>query len=201
MKMVLVLITALLLPALAQESPQDEWLGIGGLRIVDVHHTEGYLAGVANLSGENGTEWLEPALPGQTSAEVAGVWTIFLADQETRRLDLTLYQADGEVFGEGTMTSQSRTWVATGAGYVTSSILDLSVVTLGDPALIRLRLNLAASPFVGSYAVYRPSGLSESGTASGYRTVAMGSFSRPAQTVEVPPSDLTSSFAAGLGAV
>ena len=112
MKMFLVLITALLLPALAEGSPQDEWLGIGGLRIVDVHHTEGYLVGVANLSGENGTEWLEPALPGQTSAEVGGVWTIFLADQETRRLDLTLYQADGEVFGEGTMTSQSRTWVS-----------------------------------------------------------------------------------------
>ncbi len=205
MKIILMLIPALLMaasyPASAEEPTEDEWLGVGGLRIVDVHHTEGYIAGMRNLSGENETGLIEPAFPGQTPAEVAGVWAIFLADRETRRLDLALYQVGEEVFGEGTMTSAGRTWTAAAAGYATSEVLDLRAVTLGDPALFRLRLNLNTSPVVGSYAIFRPSGLSESGSASGYRTPTPASFSRTDQSGEVPPQDLTGSFSAGLGAV
>lgn len=203
MKIILMLIPALLMaayPASAEETTEDEWLGVGSLRIVDVHHTEGYIAGIRNLSGENETGLIEPALPGQTPAEVAGVWTIFLADRETRRLDLTLYQAGGEVFGEGTMASGSRTWTVTAAGYATSEILDLRAVTLGDPTLIRFRLNLTTSPLVGSYAIYRPVGLSESGTVSGYRTPTPATHLRTAQTGEGSPPDIAGSFTAGSAA-
>jgi hypothetical protein len=205
MRIVLVLIPALLLaashPAQADGSLEDEWLGIGGLQIVDVHHTEGYIVGMMNISGENGTEWIYPGLSGQTPADVAGIWSFTLADEETRRLDLTLYQADGEVFGEGTITSTSGTRLVTAAGYVVSNLLDLRVVTLGEPALIRLRLNLLTSPIQGSYAAYSASGLAGRGAASGYKTAPLGGFSGPMQTEEVLPPNLASSFGAGLGAV
>ncbi|KQC16022.1 MAG: hypothetical protein APR56_10515 [Methanosaeta sp. SDB] len=187
-------------PAQADGSPEDEWLGIGGLRIVDVHHTEGYIVGMMNLSGENGTEWIYPDLSGQTPAYVAGIWSFTLADEETRRLDLTLYQADGEVFGEGSISSTSGTSLVTAAGYATSNLLDLRVVTLGDPTLIRLRLNLLTSPAQGSYAAYSASGLAGRGAASGGRRVLTSADLAPTGG-EVPPPDLTSRTEAGLGAV
>ena len=205
MRIVLVLAAALLLTASqsakAEGSPEDEWLGIGGLRIVDVHHTEGYIIGMMNLSGENGTEWIYPGLSGQIPAYVAGIWSFTLTDKETRRLDLTLYQADGEVFGEGSITSTSGTRLVTAAGYATLNLLDLRVVTLGDPALIRLRLSLLTSPIQGSYAAYSPSGLAGSGIASGYKTAPLGEFLGPVETEETLSPDFASSFGAGLGAV
>lgn len=209
MRIILVLIPALLLtashPASADGSSDDEWLGIEGLQIADVHHTEGYIVGMMNLSGENGTGWIEPgeplALSGQPLPDVAGIWSFSLADEETRRLDLTLYQADGEVFGEGTMTSKSGTKLATAAGYVTSNLLDLHVVTVGDPALYRLRLDLATSPAQGSYAAYSAAGSEGSGSATGYKTAPLGEFSGPMQTEEVLPPDLVRGTEAGLGAV
>ncbi|HII06120.1 MAG TPA: hypothetical protein HA349_02030 [Methanotrichaceae archaeon] len=209
MRIILVLIPALLLmashPASADGSSDDEWLGIGGLQIADVHHTEGYIVGMMNLSGENGTEWIEPGEPlafsGQPLPDVAGIWSFSLADEETLRLDLTLYQADSEVFGEGTTTSKSGTRLATAAGYVTSNLLDLRVVTLGDPALYRLRLDLATSPAQGSYAAYSASRLAGSGSAAGYKTAPLSEFSGPLQTEEVLPPDLVRGNEAGLGAV
>jgi hypothetical protein len=175
MKILLLLMAALLLaasyPTEAEGSPQDEWLGIEGLRIVDVHHTRGYIVGMLNRTAENGSGWLEPDLPGQAPAPVAGIWTVFLSGEEAQRLDLTLYQADGEVFGEGIIYSTAGTNLVTAAGLATSNLLDLGVVTVGDPALIRLRLNLATSPAQGSYAAYTPSGLTGSGAATGGRTV------------------------------
>lgn len=174
MKIFLVLMAPLLLaapsPVQAEGSPQDEWLGIEGLRIVDVHHTRGYIAGMLNRTAENGSGWLEPELPGQDPAPVAGIWAIFLSGEEARRLDLTLHQADGEVFGEGTLSSTAGTRLVTAAGYATNNLLDLRTVTVGDPALIRLRLDLATSPAQGSYAAYDPSDLVGSGAATGGRT-------------------------------
>lgn len=178
MRLFLVLITALLLAASSPaeaEGSEDEWLGIEGLQIVDVHHTEGYIVGALNRTAENGSGWIEPDLPGQAPASVTGIWTIFLSDEEARRLDLTLYQADGEVFGEGTITSTTGTGLVTAAGSVTKSLLELQVVVVGDPALIRLSLNLATSPAQGSYAAYTPSGLADSGIASGERSALVGS--------------------------
>ncbi|HPJ84330.1 MAG TPA: hypothetical protein PLM24_03890 [Methanothrix sp.] len=199
------MIPALLLaasyPTPADGSPEDEWLGIGGLRIVDVHHTEGYILGMMNLTGENGTGWIEPGLPAGTSAYVVGIWTFYLAGEETRRLDLALYQVEDEIFGEGTMTSASGTTLATAAGYATSSLLDLHVVTVGDLALYRLRLGLLTSPIQGSYAAYSASGLAGYGAVSGYKTAPLGEYPGPAETEEVSPPDLTGSFGAGLGAV
>ncbi len=174
MRTFLVLMALLLLaapsPAEAEGSPQDEWLGIEGLRIVDVHHTRGYIVGMLNLTAEKGPGWIEPELPGQVPAPVAGIWTIFLSGEEARRLELTLYQADGEVFGEGIISSTAGTNLVTAAGRATSNLLDLGVVTLGDPALIRLSLDLATSPAQGSYAAYAPAGLVGRGAASGGRT-------------------------------
>ncbi|KQC16122.1 MAG: hypothetical protein WCY97_06575 [Methanothrix sp.] len=204
MKIVLVLIAALLLatsyPAQADGSTEDEWLGIGGLRIVDVHHTEGYIAGMMNLS-ENGTGWIEPDLSGQISADVAGIWSITLAGDETRRMDLALYQVEGEVFGEGRINSARGSNSVTAAGYATSNMLDLRVVTFGVPALIRLRLSLLTSPIQGSYAAYSASGLTGSGAATGYKTASSGEFLGPVQTQEALPPDIASGFGSGLGAV
>jgi hypothetical protein len=174
MRIFLVLITALLLAASSpaeEGSHQDEWLGIEGLRIVDVHHTGSYIAGLLNLTEENGTGWIEPRLPGQVPSTVTGIWTIFLSGEEVRRLDLTLYQADDEVFGEGTISSTMGTRLVTAAGSAANNLLDLRVVPVGDPAIIRLRLDLATSPAQGSYAAYTPLGLAGSGAATGGRTI------------------------------
>ncbi len=100
MKILLALTAAIFaasLPASAYGLYGDEWLGIEGLRIADVHHTEGYIRGIMNLSGERWTPTL-----GTGTSDVAGVWSFTLTGEVSRRLDLTLYQAEGEVFGEGT---------------------------------------------------------------------------------------------------
>jgi hypothetical protein len=178
--LVLLLLHLLAAPhnAVGDESPGNEWLGIGGLRIVDVHHTEGYIRGVMNLSGENGTGWISPAPPGEPMADVAGVWTISLAGAEARWAEVTLHQADGEVFGEGAMTSRTGTRLVTAAGYVRLSQLDLWLVTVGDPSLFRVRLSLLTSPASGGYAVYSPAVREGFGTATGYKAATLG---------EVPP--------------
>lgn len=203
MRIVLVLMTAIVLAAPfaaalnESTSTYDEWLGIGGLRIVDVHHTEEYIAKMANISGENGTEWLEPGV----STLVAGIWSFSLAgENDTRRLDLTLYQAESEVFGEGTMTSKDGTRLIAAAGNATSNLLDLRIVVLGDPGLIRARLSLLATPAQGRYAFYTPSGLAGSGAAFGYWTAPLPS-SGAASAGEPLPPDLAGSFSAGHGAV
>ncbi len=209
MRTILVLILALLLtlsyPTSADESPEDEWLGIEGLQIVDVHHTEGYIVGMMNLSGENWTGWIEQgeylAPLGQLSPDVAGIWSISLMEEETRQLDLTLYQADGEVFGEGTMTSKGDSRQVTAAGSAASGLLDLRVVSLGDPALYRVRLSLLTSPAQGSYVAYSASGLVGSGTAAGYKIPYVTGFTGPVHAEVVLPPDLAGNFVAGQGAV
>jgi hypothetical protein len=65
--------------------------------------------------------------------------------------------------------------LVTAAGSETKNHLDLRVVTLGDPALIRLSLNLATSPVQGSYAASTPAGLADRGVASGGRSALAGS--------------------------
>lgn len=173
MRIFLVLITVHLLAASSPaqaEGTEDEWLGIEGLRIVDVHHTSGYIVGVLNQTTENGSSWIEPYFPGQAPASVAGIWTIFLSGEEARRLDLTLYEVDGEVFGEGILSSTTGTDLAAAAGSATKNLLDLRAVTVGDPALIRLSLNLTTSPAQGSYAAYTPAGFADRGAAAGGKT-------------------------------
>jgi len=191
MRIVLVIAAAILLTLTAPSGAasdgltDEEWLGIGGLRIVDVHHTEEYIAKMANISGENGTWWLEPGV----FTPVAGIWSFTLVGEEdARRLDLTLYQADSEVFGEGTMTSEDGTRMIAAAGNATSQLLDLRIVILGETALIRVRLSLLATPAQGSYAFYTPSGLAGSGTALGYRTAPLPQAGAAAEA-EVPPPD------------
>ncbi|MCR3883084.1 hypothetical protein P0O24_07710 [Methanotrichaceae archaeon M04Ac] len=165
--------------AVGDGSQADEWLGIGGLRIVDVHHTEGYLRGVMNLSGENGTGWIQPSPPGQPMADVAGVWTISFEGEDTMWAEVTLHQADGEVFGEGAMTSRTGTRLVTAAGYVGQSQLDLWLVTVGYPSLFRVRLSLLTSPASGGYAVYSPAVRMGFGTATGYKAAALGDVPPP----------------------
>lgn len=193
MKVLLALIPILLLtvlmPAGAEGSQTDEWLGIGGLRIVDAHHTEGYILGMMNLSGQGRRGWTVPALPLRPPSEVAGIWSLTLEGEGRREADLALYQVGSEVFGEGTMTSEMRRWPVTAAGYVSSNGLELSLVTVGDPGLIRVRLSLLTIPARGSYAAYSPSGHAGSGDAFGYKSGPPGGIFGPAPASSILPPD------------
>jgi len=175
--------------AVGDGSQADEWLGIGGLRIVDAHHTEGYLLGMMNLSAQSRRVWTVPALPARPPSEVAGIWYFNLEGEGRREVDLTLYQVGGEVFGEGTMTSEMRRWPVTAAGYVSPNELELSLVTVGDPALIRVRLSLLTTPARGSYAAYAPSGHAGSGDAFGYKRGPLGGIFGPAPASSILPPD------------
>jgi len=148
MKILLALTAAIFaasLPASAYGLYGDEWLGIEGLRIADVHHTEGYIRGIMNLSGERWTPTL-----GTGTSDVAGVWSFTLTGEVSRRLDLTLYQAEGEVFGEGTLAADGAAWQVAVAGERAYNQLDLRCVVLGSPSLIRLWLGLSTSPARGT---------------------------------------------------
>ncbi|MGB3943383.1 MAG: hypothetical protein WBK88_01155 [Methanothrix sp.] len=183
------LLGAALQGAVGEEPLADEWLGIGGLRIVDVHHTEGYLRGVMNLSGQSRTGWMPPALPVRSATDVAGVWSFTLLGRERLEAEVALYQVDGEVFGEGAIASETRRWQVTAAGYATSNDLELRLVPVGDPALTSLRLSLLTIPSRGSYASYTPSGKADSGAAFGYRRGPIGWTYSPAPPPSVVPPD------------
>lgn len=185
--------------AVGDGSQADEWLGIGGLRIVDVHHTEGYLLGMMNLSGQSRRGWTVPALPVWPPSDVAGIWSFTLNGEVRREADLTLYQVGGEVFGEGTMTSEMRRWPVTAAGYVSSNELELSLVTVGDPVLIRVRLSLLTSPASGSYGAYSPSGNADFGAAFGYKRGPLGGIFGPAPASSILPPDAFGGLVAGTG--
>ena len=191
MKVLLALIPILLLTALipagAQGSQADEWLGIGSLRIISAHHTEGYILGMMNLSGQDRRGWTMPALPGRPGSEVAGIWSFTFEGEGRREADLGLYQVGGEVFGEGIMTSDTRRWQLTAAGYVSSNVLDLSLVTVGDPGLIRVRLSLLTTPARGSYAAYAPSGHAGSGEAFGHKRGPPGGIYGPGPAPSILP--------------
>lgn len=198
MKILLALTAAIFaatLPASAYGYYGDEWLGIEGLRIADVHHTEGYLRGIMNLSGER---W--PPTPGLGISGAAGVWTVNLEGGAPRRLDLTLYQADGQIFGEGTMNTGGALQQVAAAGEVTYNQLDLRCVVLGEPVLVRLWIGLSTSPERGTYAIYTPGGLAGTGGASGSWAGPPGGAYTPLPAGGVLPPSSFRGPASGLGA-
>ena len=106
-------LSLLLVPALGEDPPQEDWIGIGDLRIVDVHHTEKYITtmNATQEYGEAPGTWPATALPGSQR------WHLTIWDGPTRYVDLTLFQVDGEIFGQGVMTTDgvSQTVTATGS--------------------------------------------------------------------------------------
>lgn len=200
MKILLALTAAIFaasLPASAYGYYGDEWLGIEGLRIADVHHTEGYLLGIMNLSADRVPPW--PA-PGPRASEAAGVWTVTLVGEAPRRLDLTLYQAEGQIFGEGTMTTGVGLQQVAAAGEVTYNQLDLRCVVLGEPVLVRLWIGLSTSPAGGRYAVYAPGALLGTGEARGSWAGPPGGASSPLHPGGVLPPPSSRGPASGVGA-
>lgn len=193
MRILLIFISLLLGAALhgsvGEEPPADEWLGIEGLRIVDVHHTEGYLRGVMNLSGQSRTGWTPLAPPVRPATDVAGIWSFTLLGRERLEGEVALYQVDGEVFGEGAIASEMGRWQVTAAGYATYNDLEIRLVPVGDPTLIRLRLSLLGIPARGSYAVYTPSGQAGFGAAFGYKRGPIGGAYLPAPPSSVVPPE------------
>ncbi|MDF0591527.1 hypothetical protein [Candidatus Methanocrinis natronophilus] len=194
MRILLIFISLLLLGAtlhgaVGEEPPAEEWLSIEGLRIVDVHHTEGYLRGVMNLSGQSRIGWTPPAPPVRPATDVAGIWSFTLLGRERLEVEVALYQVDGEVFGEGAIASEMGRWQVTAAGYATYNDLELRLVPFGDPTLIRLRLSLLAVPARGSYAVYTPSGQAGFGAAFGYMRGPIGWAYPPASLSSVVPPE------------
>lgn len=199
MKILLALTAAIFaasLPASAYGLYGDEWLGIEGLRIADVHHTEGYIRGIMNLSGERWTPTL-----GTGTSDVAGVWSFTLTGEVSQRLDLTLYQAEGEVFGEGTLAADGAAWQVAVAGERAYNQLDLRCVVLGSPSLIRLWLGLSTSPARGTYAIYTPAGPAGTGVAYGSKAAPLGGSPSSLPSGGVLPPYPSGSPASGLGAI
>jgi len=163
------LILCLLLVATSEgEPPQEDWIGIGDLRIVDVHHSEKYIVAMnttPEYAGGGPETW-----PATTYPE-SQIWYLTLWDGTTRYVDLTLFQVENEIFGQGAMTTSGISQTVTATGYLMADLLELRIFVLEDNVMYRLRMDFAGGSASGSYTGYSTTGAKWFGSAFGRRTL------------------------------
>jgi len=163
--------------AFSEEQTEEDWIGIGDLGIVDVHHTAGYITA---MNGSDSVETSEASPFPLLSHPSAQTWSFSLRDEFTRDLELTLFQVDSQIFGQGIMTVPGgQIQTVTAAGLVAGEQMELRVVVLDAGNMYRLWLNVAGGSASGSYTGYAPSGSKWFGSVFGRPSVGEASQTTP----------------------
>ena len=150
--------------AMAEDTWQDS-LNPDSLKIVSPYYTEEYLKKMGALPAS-----------GISAMKVAGNWSFDLKgsmDRPLGKLTLRLFQAEGWVFGLGTLKSglQAPKLVAADGAVVEGNVMILGVVSMQDVNLYRITINDAGGNKVsGSFNTYSSNGaLLGSGILEGSR--------------------------------
>lgn len=153
--------------AMAEDTWQDS-LNPESLRIVSPYYTEEYLKKMGALPAS-----------GISAIKVAGNWSFDLKgsmDRPLGKLTLSLFQAEGWVFGIGALKSglQAPQLVTADGAVVEGNAMILGVVSLQDVNLYRITVNDVGSGKVsGSFNAYSSNGaLLGSGTLEGSKEEA-----------------------------
>jgi hypothetical protein len=107
---------------------------------------------------------------GAKPADVAGIWMLELTDSTARSVNLSLVQSGDVVFGSGNMTSGSATQMVAASGSAEESKLSLGLISVSDPGLYKLVLDLSKQPVSGDYEAFSPGMAPWNGTAKASRS-------------------------------
>lgn len=113
---------------------------------------------------------LPPAQTAAAAANVGGSWSFLLNDTQEKDLALSLFQKDGDVFGAGKMRDGEDIMDVAVSGTVTSSTLQINLVTLGTISLYKLDLDLSGEAASGRFQAISTSGETWTGNADGQKT-------------------------------
>ena len=113
---------------------------------------------------------LPPAQTAAAAANVGGSWSFLLNDTQEKDLALSLFQKDGDVFGAGKMREGEGIVDVAVSGTVTSSTLQINLVTLGTISLYKLDLDLSGEAASGRFQAISTSGETWTGNADGQKT-------------------------------
>lgn len=107
----------------------------------------------------------EPSVP-----DLAGDWRLTLLDDDniSREVNLTLYQAEKEVFGWGNMTADNVTRRMVAGGSLEEDFLNLYLITEEVDLLFRLTFKVGDDSMSGDYRGYSSDGAVINGNGSGY---------------------------------
>jgi len=141
---------------------------------------------------------LEPLVP-----DLAGDWALTLEDDVTRYANLSLYQADGEVFGYGYMTFDNTVQKVAAGGSVEDNTLDLYLISIEEEIMFRLNFTVDYGSISGYYRGYSADGARISGKGSGSEYVegtTNATFVRPIPIpIDPKPDDPESDFWSEVG--
>lgn len=93
---------------------------------------------------------------------VEGRWQLISTDDIF--MDLTLYQSQNDVFGQGVITSGRETQWATVSGSIYGRNMELEITPADNNRLYTISLDVSRWPFYGTYTVYMIGASPRSGT-------------------------------------
>lgn len=96
-----------------------------------------------------------------------GNWTFSLQDVQNRIMVLTLYESDGNLVGDGTISEFNGTEAVSASGSLNGDELNLNLTSSGTIGLCTMSLKKTASTASGEYTLFPSTGEPLKGTAQG----------------------------------
>jgi len=132
------------------------------LTLVSIHSTA--------AEPDNRTESIaqpEGMVTASLKPNITGDWRLILKDNVSRYANLTLYQADDNIFGYGNLTSDNATRQVTAGGSFELDLMELFFVSQEEDLILRLVSVVDEGCLSGDYRGYAKEGEEMSGEVSG----------------------------------
>lgn len=121
--------------------------------------------GASDVAASNAASSETSAVPSTESA--TGNWTFSLQDVQNRIMALTLYESNGNLIGEGTISEFDGTEAVSASGSLDGDDLNLNITSSGTIGLFDMSLKKTGSTASGEYTLFPSTGEPLKGTAQG----------------------------------
>lgn len=121
--------------------------------------------GASAVAASNAASSKTSAVPSTENA--TGNWTFSLQDVQNRIMALTLYESNGNLIGEGTISEFDGTEAVSASGSLDGDDMNLNITSSGTIALCDMSLKKTGSTASGEYTLFPSTGEPLKGTAQG----------------------------------